>query len=124
MNTGTKNGRGPDPLPAGVDFAWVSAIVHQNSRQQNRALFESVFNALTPGGRIAIRDILMDEDRTNPVGGALFAINMLVATDCGGTFTFDELRQDLEGTGFTDVVIARNDQWMNSIVVAVKGEAT
>jgi len=109
-----------DPLPGGVDFAWVSAIVHQNSREQNRALFESVFNALTPGGRIAIRDILMHEDRTSPVGGALFAINMLVATDRGGTFTFDELRQDLEAAGFVDVAIARHDQWMNSIVVGRK----
>ena len=109
-----------DPLPGGVDFAWVSAIVHQNSRQQNRTLFESVFKALTPGGRIAIRDLVMDADRTTPVGGALFAINMLVATEGGGTFTFAELEEDLEAAGFTDVALARRDQWMNSIVVAIK----
>ena len=109
-----------DALPSGVDFAWVSAIVHQNSREQNRALFESVFKALTPGGRIAIRDLLMDADRTTPVGGALFAINMLVATQGGGTFTFEELSEDLEAAGFTDVTVARHDQWMNSIVVATR----
>ena len=87
-------------LPAGADLAWVSAIVHQNSRAQNRALFAKVFAALAPGGRIAIRDILMEEDRTRPVAGALFAVNMLVATEGGGTFTFAELREDLEAAGF------------------------
>ena len=90
-------------LPAGADLAWVSAIVHQNSRAQNRALFAKVFAALAPGGRIAIRDILMEEDRTRPVAGALFAINMLVATEGGGTFTFAELREDLEAAGFAEV---------------------
>jgi uncharacterized protein Smg (DUF494 family) len=50
----------------------------------------------------------------------LFAVNMLVHTESGGTFTFDELREDLEAAGFTGVRLARNDQWMDSIVVATK----
>src|SRR5690606_1310431 len=32
-----------DRLPAGADFAWVSAIIHQHSRQHNRQLFAKVF---------------------------------------------------------------------------------
>lgn len=109
-----------DALPPGVDLAWVSAIVHQNSRAQNRALFTKVFTALAPGGRIAIRDILMEEDRTRPLAGALFAVNMLVATEGGGTFTFAELREDLAAAGFAEVVLARQDEAMNAIVVASK----
>jgi len=109
-----------DRLPPGADLAWVSAIVHQNSRAQNRALFGKVFAALTPGGRIAIRDILMEEDRTRPAAGALFAVNMLVATEGGGTFTFGELREDLEAAGFVEVALVRADEAMNSVVVAKK----
>ena len=109
-----------DELPAGADLAWVSAIVHQNSRSQNRALFAKVFAALSVGGRIAIRDILMEEDRTRPVAGALFAVNMLAATAGGGTFTFDELREDLEAAGFAEVALARRDEAMNAIIVAQK----
>jgi precorrin-6B methylase 2 len=109
-----------DELPAGADLAWVSAIVHQNSRAQNRVLFTKVFRALVPGGRIAIRDILMEEDRTRPVAGALFAVNMLVATKGGGTFTLGELRQDLEVAGFAEVATTRRDEAMNAIVVAKK----
>ncbi len=107
-----------DALPPGADLAWVSAIVHQNSRAQNRALFAKVFAALTPGGRIAIRDILMEADRTQPAAGALFAVNMLVATEGGGTFTFAELREDLEAEGFVEAAVARADEAMNAVVVA------
>jgi predicted O-methyltransferase YrrM len=110
-----------DPLPTGADLAWVSAIVHQNSRDQNRMLFRKVFQALVPGGRIAIRDILMDDSRTKPVMGALFALNMLVATQGGGTFTINELREDLESAGFGQVVVTLRDDGMNSVVVARKG---
>ncbi len=111
-----------DPLPHGADLAWVSAIVHQNSRAQNRRLFASVFRALLPGGRIAIRDLVMDETRLRPAAGALFAINMLVATEGGGTYTLAELREDLESAGFRRVVLARNDPTMNSVVVATKSD--
>ena len=109
-----------DSLPPGADLAWVSAIVHQNSRAQNRTLFTAVFAALLPGGRIAIRDILMEEDRTCPVAGALFAVNMLAATEGGGTFTFEELREDLAAAGFAEVALARQDEEMNAVVVARK----
>ncbi len=82
-----------------------------------------VCRALVPGGRIAIRDILMEETRTQPVAGALFAVNMLVATEGGGTFTFAELREDLASAGFTKAAIVRADDAMNSVVVAQKPDS-
>ena len=109
-----------DSLPSGADLAWLGAIVHQNSRAQNRELFAKIREALVPGGRLAIRDIVMEENRTAPVAGALFAINMLVATPGGGTFTLAELRADLEAQGFGKVVLARPDEAMNAVVLATK----
>jgi precorrin-6B methylase 2 len=109
-----------DPLPAGADFAWVSAIIHQNSREQNRLLFARVFGALAAGGRVLIRDVLMDDSRTSPPSGALFAVNMLVATEGGGTFTYDEVREDLESVGFVDVTVLRRDEGMHSVFSAMK----
>jgi len=107
-----------DELPGGADLAWISAIVHQNSRVENRRLFAAARRALQRGGHVAIRDIVMEPSRTAPAAGALFAINMFVATPGGGTFTFDELRADLEEAGFTDVTCARRDPGMNSLVTA------
>lgn len=107
-----------DALPCGHDLAWVSAIVHQNSRAQNRALFAKVYKALTPGGRLLIRDIVVDASRTRPVAGALFAVNMLVATRGGATFTFNELREDLAAAGFVKVKYLRRGQFMDSVLCA------
>ena len=108
-----------DPLPTGADLIWLSAIVHQNSREQNRRLFAACHAALPEGGRLLIRDIVMAESRIDPPAGALFAVNMLVATEGGGTFTLAELREDLEAAGFNEVSLMRHDQeWMNSVVAA------
>ncbi len=109
-----------DDLPRGADFAWVSAICHQHSRQHNRELFGKVFAALAPGGRIALRDVVMEPDRTRPRDGALFAINMLVNTESGGTFTFPEYAEDLQAAGFEKPVLAVKHDAMNSVVMASK----
>ena len=109
-----------DPLPAGADLAWVSAIIHSLPREENRRLFASIHRALVPGGTIAVRDVVMEPDRTRPPMGALFAVNMLVGTEAGGTFTFEEIREDLESAGFTGAAILRRDEGMHSIVIARK----
>lgn len=109
-----------DPLPEGHDLAFLSAIIHQNSREQNRDLYSKTCAALIPGGRIVIRDHVMDPTRTRPRAGALFAINMLVGTPGGGTYTFDEIREDLEAAGFIEARLLEADQEMNGLVQAVK----
>jgi hypothetical protein len=110
-----------DDLPQGADFAWVSAIVHQQSREHNRQLLAKVHAALESGGTIAVRDIVMQPCRTRPQAGALFAINMLVNTEGGGTFTFDELAEDLQAAGFVDPKLAVPSDDMNAVVSARKG---
>jgi predicted O-methyltransferase YrrM len=109
-----------DPLPAGADLAWLSAIVHQNSPTQNRALYGKIHTALVPGGTLVVRDIVMDSSRTVPPSGALFAVNMLVATEAGNSYTLDEFRADLTGAGLVDVEQIFEDEWMNSLVRARK----
>jgi len=110
-----------DVLPAGADFAWLSAVAHQNSRQQNRMLYARIQAALVAGGTLVIRDLVMDASRTEPPSGALFAVNMLVATEGGNSYTFDEFREDLAGAGFAQIELIHEDTWMNSLVRATKG---
>jgi len=109
-----------DELPVGADFAWLSAIAHQNSREQNRALFAKIYSSLQDNGVLVIRDVVMDSSRTSPVAGAMFAVNMLVATEAGGTYTFDEFRDDLTSAGFAKIRLLHRDQFMNSLILAKK----
>jgi hypothetical protein len=109
-----------DELPAGADYAWVSAICHQHSREHNRELFAKVFRALASGGQIGIRDIVMEPGRTRPRDGALFAVNMLVNTATGNTFTFEEYAEDLKSAGFTDPQLLVRHEGMNAVVGARK----
>ena len=109
-----------DELPGGADFAWLSAVAHQNSRQQNRVLYAKIHAALAAGGTLVIRDIVMDDSRTVPPAGALFAINMLVATEGGNSYTLGEFREDLTHAGFADVELIYQDDWMDSLVRARK----
>ncbi len=109
-----------DELPGGADFAWLSAIAHQNSREQNRALYHKIHRALVKDGALVIRDIVMQPSRTEPRGGALFAVNMLVGTEGGGTFTFAEFEEDLISAGFSGVELLYRDEYMGSLVRAIK----
>jgi precorrin-6B methylase 2 len=111
-----------DALPSGADLAWVSAIVHQNSRAENRELFRNVHGALVPGGQVLIRDIVMDEAHTSPPAGAMFAAHMLVITAGGGTYSLAELSEDLEHAGFCDPsLVSRGERDMDCVVRARKG---
>jgi ubiquinone/menaquinone biosynthesis C-methylase UbiE len=109
-----------DPFPTGHDLALLSAVIHINSRQGNQTLFRRVYECLDPGGTILIRDHIMDPSRTRPVGGAVFAINMLVNTKGGSTYTYDEVRQDLEQAGFKDVRMIREGKNMDQLVSGTK----
>jgi SAM-dependent methyltransferase len=107
-----------DALPEDADFAWLSAITHQNSRDQNRRLFTRIYEALRPGGSLIIRDIVMAEDRTHPIPDTFFAVNMLACTPAGNTYTWQEYQADLGHAGFSDVALIVEGQGMNSLIRA------
>jgi hypothetical protein len=68
--------------------------------EQNLDLFRRCHRALAPGGRIVIRDFILEPDKTVPKWVALFAVNMLVGTKGGSTYTEAEYRSWLTGAGF------------------------
>ena len=109
-----------DEFPKGHDLAFVSAIIHQNSSEQNLNLFLKAFRSLDSGGRVIIRDHVMDPDRTRPVEGAIFAVNMLVATTGGNTYTFDEIRAGLTQAGFINIRLLQPGEHMDALVEATK----
>ena len=92
-----------DELPGGFDMVFLSAIIHSNSLEVNRELIKKCFRSLNQNGKIIIQDWIMNNDRTLPVSGAIFAINMLVGTDAGDCFTDEEVTDLLHSAGFKNV---------------------
>ena len=85
------------------DVATLGHILHSEGEPRSRTLIQRVFAALAPGGTIAIAEWLPNEHRTAPPNALIFAVNMLVNTDNGDTFTFNEIGAWLREAGFKDV---------------------
>ncbi len=109
-----------DELGSGFDLVLLSAILHANSPDQNRALLAKCAAALKPGGRVAVSDFIMSEDRTSPAFGAMFSLNMLVATEQGDTYTASEITAWLEEAGFSGVRFIETS-FGADLAVAIKG---
>jgi len=92
-----------DKFGKGYDLVFVSAICHMLSDEENKGLVKRCFAALAPKGRLVIQDFILEPDRTAPKSAALFALNMLVGTEAGNTYTEAEYATWLREAGFQDV---------------------
>jgi len=92
-----------DSFGSGFDLIFMSAIIHINSPEENRLLVKKGATALNPGGQLVILDHIMSHDRISPPNGALFAINMLVGTLHGDTYTEAEIRLWMQKAGLKDI---------------------
>ncbi len=95
-----------DPLPGRYDIVFLSAIVHSNSYQENQKLVSKCVASVNLGGRIIIKDQVMEDSRIEPASGALFALNMLVNTRAGDTYTEKEIKEwfNFAGIQFEETV--------------------
>lgn len=87
---------------SGHQVATLGHILHSEGVERSRALLQKTFAALASGGTIAIGEMIPNDDRTGPVFPLLFAVNMLVNTEVGDTFTFAQMSGWLQEAGFTD----------------------
>jgi len=87
---------------SGYNLATLGHILHSEGIDRSKALLAKTCKALASGGVIAIQEFLVNEDRTGPLNGLFFAVNMLVNTDTGDTFSFEEISGWLTEAGFTN----------------------
>lgn len=92
-----------DELPSGYDLVFLSAIVHSNSYNENEKLIKKCAEALNPDGQVVVQDYIMDEDRTKPERGAIFALNMITGTLKGDTYTESEIAKWMKNAGLSNI---------------------
>ena len=91
-----------DPWPEGYDAIFFSNIWHDWNFRTCAWLAERAYEALPPGGRIMLHEMLLDDDGAGPATTAAFSMLMLLATQ-GQQFTFGEIKKLLEQAGFRDI---------------------
>ena len=64
--TGARRGPAHGDSGPGLDLVLVSAICHMLGEDENRDLLRRCARALSPGGRVAIREFILDPDRAGP----------------------------------------------------------
>ena len=85
---------------ASYDLVLLSAICHMFSPEENCQLLKRAYAALAPHGRLVISDFILEPDKTAPRFGTLFALNMLVGTRAGASYSEPEYEEWLKAAGF------------------------
>jgi ubiquinone/menaquinone biosynthesis C-methylase UbiE len=108
-----------DDLGNGYDLIFLSAVIHSNSADENKLLFSKCYKALNENGQLVLLDYAMSEDRTSPAMGAMFALNMLVGTKAGDSYTDSEITGWMKETGFAGFV-RKDTDYETSLIIGRK----
>jgi ubiquinone/menaquinone biosynthesis C-methylase UbiE len=87
----------------GFQIATLGHIIHSEGETRSKQLLQKVFAALAPGGTIAIAEMVPNHERTGPPFALIFAVNMIVNTEAGNTYSFEEMHDWLREAGFQNV---------------------
>ncbi|MFT5726507.1 MAG: SAM-dependent methyltransferase [Desulforhopalus sp.] len=85
------------------DVAWLSHILHSNSYDECVQLLQKTADALIPGGLLLVHDFILNTPKDGPEFPALFALNMLVGTDKGRSYSDEEITSMLQRAGLTAI---------------------
>ena len=90
-----------DSIPGSYDVIFLSNIIHGESYSNNENLVRRLASSLKLSGRLMIKDHILDDSRANPTVGAIFSLLMLLTTDGGRCYAFNEIRTWMEGAGLS-----------------------
>jgi ubiquinone/menaquinone biosynthesis C-methylase UbiE len=85
------------------DMVFISHIFHAYSRSECISMLKKSNKILNNSGKVVVQEFYLDESRTSPASGAVFAINMLVNTPSGRTYTPGEMISWMRKSGFASV---------------------
>ena len=86
-------------MPKNQDVAWLSQVLHGETVDDAARLLKNAAACLVPGGLLCVQEFVLDDDRCGPSHAALFALNMLVGTPGGQTYTAQELAAMMRQAG-------------------------
>lgn len=107
-----------DPFPE-ADVHLYGDIWHDWPKEKGEFLAKKSYESLPAGGRIILREVLYNDERTGPVAAAAYSVDMLLVT-MGGQYSRREMKSMLESAGFRDVQIGAAGAGYRSLITARK----
>lgn len=92
-----------DPIPGDYNIIFLSNIIHGESFEINRSLIRKLVSNLKLGGQIVVKDHILDDSRTSPPVGAIFSLLMLLTTESGRCYSFNEIKSWMDHAGLSRV---------------------
>lgn len=91
-----------DAVPGGYDAVFLSNIIHGENEATNQALICKLSKSLVSGGRMIIKDHILEGSRAEADAGAVFSLLMLLTTDGGRCYALDEIKEWFGRAGLKD----------------------
>lgn len=94
-------------LGAGHDLALLSNVTHWLAPEACGRLVARAAAALAPGGRLAVKDLYVEPDRSGPIRSLLFALSLAVYARDGEVHDAEATAAWLRDAGLRDVSVLR-----------------
>jgi len=109
------------PLGEGqYDLAILARYVHELGAGEACDLFQRVWVALKPGGRIAVIDRMLNEEQTGPPGALFLAVRMLLYTEEGDAHTAGTYTEWMRRVGFRQIAVTPDIGADDTLIVGVR----
>ena len=92
-----------DEIPGSYDVIFLSNIIHGESFEVNQRLMVNLSSVLNTGGSVIVKDHILDSTGITPRVGALFSLLMLLTTQAGRCYAFDEVEAWMSAAGLTHI---------------------
>lgn len=108
---------------SGYGAVLLANVLHLHGAATCTQLVAAAARAVEPGGVVVIKDLRVDDDRSGPLEGLLFALNMAIYSDAGTVYSTGQLRAWLADAGLVDVTEHRLAASPDAIVVVARRRA-
>jgi hypothetical protein len=92
-----------EEIGGSYDVAWLSHILHAEGENDCEKIIRKTKSVMEPGGLLLVQDFLLDDNEATPLFPALFALNMLINTPEGRSYSGAQIKDMLCKAGLHDV---------------------
>ncbi len=91
-----------DNLPKDYDVHFISHVLHDWDFKEVKTILKNSYSNLNPGGTLIIHDAHINKTKTGPISVAEYSVLLMFLSE-GKCYSFTEMKDILEETGFKDI---------------------